>query len=694
MPDTFAINQVGNMFRNGQLVPRSKHRTNVWKYFVYSERKDKTTCAVDLCKTVLSGKNTTRLRRHLQLKHPVIYAMLPRDGIRSSGRGTSDDQPSPQVPGIVTDTLRKKFKKKLKSIMDSLLKSTVSEVANAFDVFTFDHQMVVKQKIEECSMLRLKLEKAEKKLREQNGMWGQMEDVTHTSGQMMPELTVDVPDDWCAPLGCENVVDQTPSTSYEAREDRSSSLCSLSVSLWRLPDIKQEVQDDGYQLDSPLSCPYSDEGPQHNLEPTKDQKKPLSTTKHSRPRSVKATGNLNRSIKPKPEQPLYAAMRSNESLPRTEKVKMQVPNTEKGRGKKRNLRAIKLEPEPMEDKSVYKTYRCKFCSKLFDTEFGRSVHLRSHKTCTGCHKIFQFPSHLRNHKKTCANLQRANCLEIEQSLRLRKRKKLSPGEDTSILPIETQHANRKLRAKKRSKNSANLQKRDKAFLCTNCHKSFCSIVWLKNHTSKHLPCPKCYKIFCTKYFLQRHIYKDHPQNPNERLEPSKAVDRELAAISSMEKLGNFSAVSSKEKHSELGAGSSKENPKLGAVSSKENPKLGAVSSKEKRELGAVSSKEKLSKFSAVSSKEKLSKFSAVSSKEKLSKFSAVSSKEKSRELGAVSSNVKQSAFSAKENFSELGAVSSKEKHRELGAVSSKEKLGAVSPKEKQCCEDDSKNVFG
>jgi hypothetical protein len=42
----------------------------------------------------------------------------------------------------------------------------------------------------------------------------------------------------------------------------------------------------------------------------------------------------------------------------------------------------------------------------------------------------------------------------------------------------------------------------------------------------------------------------------------------------------------------------------------------------------------------------------------------------------------------------MGAVSSKTEGTELGAFSSKESLGAVSPKEKQCCEDDSKNLFG
>ena len=40
-------------------------------------------------------------------------------------------------------------------------------------------------------MLRLKLEQAENKLREQNGTWGKMEDETYTAGPIMPELNVD-----------------------------------------------------------------------------------------------------------------------------------------------------------------------------------------------------------------------------------------------------------------------------------------------------------------------------------------------------------------------------------------------------------------------------------------------------------------------------------------------------------------------
>ena len=433
---------------------------------------------------------------------------------------------------------------------------------------------------------------------------------------------------------------------------------------------------------------FVETGPQDNLEHTEAQKKPLSTTKHSRPRSSKATRNLNGSIKPNAEQP----------MDRRKEVKMEVPNTEKVKGKKRKLPAIKLETEPMEEKSAGKTYRCKFCGEYFDTEVGRSIHLRIHKKCTGCQKMFRYPSHLRLHKRKCTVVKAETSQEIKKTLCLRKRRRLSTGEDTSIFLVPTQDADRKKRAQKRSKVGTNSPKKDKSFLCTNCHKSFCSIVWLKNHLSKHLPCPKCKKIFCSSYILKTHIYKDHPKNPDKTLEPS--VERVLGAVSSKEKHVELGAVSSKEKHVEVGVVSAKsKHVELGSFSAKEkHVEVGAVSSKSKHvELGAVSAKSKHVESGAVSSKEKHVELGAVSSKEKHVEVGAVSSKANHSELGAVSSKANHSelgAVSSKANHSELGAVSSKTKGSELGAVSSKEKSGAVSPKEKQCCEGDSKNQFG
>lgn len=68
--------QLTNMSRHGQPGKRSKSCGDVWKYFLYNARRDKASCAVDFCTTIISGKKTANLRRHLQHKHPIIYAMV------------------------------------------------------------------------------------------------------------------------------------------------------------------------------------------------------------------------------------------------------------------------------------------------------------------------------------------------------------------------------------------------------------------------------------------------------------------------------------------------------------------------------------------------------------------------------------------------------------------------------------------
>uniref|UniRef100_A0A3Q3JV63 C2H2-type domain-containing protein n=1 Tax=Monopterus albus TaxID=43700 RepID=A0A3Q3JV63_MONAL len=61
---------------------------------------------------------------------------------------------------------------------------------------------------------------------------------------------------------------------------------------------------------------------------------------------------------------------------------------------------------PPLSQSCKKTYPCRFCKKVFDTSFGRSVHVRSHKRCKGCKKVFSFPSVLKYHKPHCEMLKK------------------------------------------------------------------------------------------------------------------------------------------------------------------------------------------------------------------------------------------------------------------------------------------------
>lgn len=77
-PETFCDRLGLIMFRNGELAPPDKGpRSDVWKYFVYSERRRQSSCTVGSCpRRVVPGRKTSHLRRHLELEHPAIYGMV------------------------------------------------------------------------------------------------------------------------------------------------------------------------------------------------------------------------------------------------------------------------------------------------------------------------------------------------------------------------------------------------------------------------------------------------------------------------------------------------------------------------------------------------------------------------------------------------------------------------------------------
>uniref|UniRef100_A0A8P4KA80 C2H2-type domain-containing protein n=1 Tax=Dicentrarchus labrax TaxID=13489 RepID=A0A8P4KA80_DICLA len=125
------------------------------------------------------------------------------------------------------------------------------------------------------------------------------------------------------------------------------------------------------------------------------------------------------------------------------------------------------EQETVENRGE-KRYSCRFCHKVFDTQFGRSVHVRSHKKCRGCKKEFPFPSVLRCHKPFCAKL-----------------KKLL----------------------------------EKKFPCNLCNKKFHSRCRLGDHMRVHtgekpFPCSMCPKKFRINQSLKLHILRIHKDQVN------------------------------------------------------------------------------------------------------------------------------------------------------------------------------------
>lgn len=189
----------------------------------------------------------------------------------------------------MSEKVQKAFRVQLSSVMDSLLTAAVCEIAKIFEGSLNEQQEELTQKGDEISALMEKLKQAERRLKE--GAKGG-EDPDNTSGQTVSSVTaisetegklimhrhsniisglVDCGDmhvfspswcqlssimflvkfvslgfyavpDWCEPLQSEDSL-IPPSKIKKENEWPWVDLRPLSVSLWRIPNIKIEVSD-------------------------------------------------------------------------------------------------------------------------------------------------------------------------------------------------------------------------------------------------------------------------------------------------------------------------------------------------------------------------------------------------------------------------------------------------------------------
>uniref|UniRef100_A0A3Q0RCV8 C2H2-type domain-containing protein n=1 Tax=Amphilophus citrinellus TaxID=61819 RepID=A0A3Q0RCV8_AMPCI len=123
-------------------------------------------------------------------------------------------------------------------------------------------------------------------------------------------------------------------------------------------------------------------------------------------------------------------------------------------------------------------YSCKICKKMFDTEFGRSVHERSHKKCREAANTAQTPS---DEEETCA-------------------------------PNEKHPVNKKSTPSKNNNHQAH--KNAGRYTCTFCSKTFDFrfkfIAHMRIHTGeKPYSCSICPKKFRIAQSLQVHMVRRH-----------------------------------------------------------------------------------------------------------------------------------------------------------------------------------------
>ncbi|XP_054453780.1 oocyte zinc finger protein XlCOF22-like [Anoplopoma fimbria] len=412
----------------------------------------------------------------------------------------------------MSDLLLKTFRAQLTTSMDSVLRRAVLEIMMIFENSLHDHQMELVQKGEEVAQLKVKLQRAEVKLSEieHGGDRGtetkkrESEDVPSGPEQTsdVPEIDFTVPDDWCAPLGCETQTKQEEGFCPSVR------LRPLSIPLWPIPIIKQEVVNhDIVSYQQTKSLRRSRRGSSSNERHT--QKEQVTRRRPVRSDMKK----LLLDIKQEYTDPTGGAGPRRRGKHVTGK---EPENTMKSKREGKKIAAAESREKETVKNDSGKRYICKFCKKEFNTMFGRSVHVRSHKKCKGCKKEFPFPSALRCHKRFCKKLQillakKAQSTNPPKLETCDEENLTASGKKRVIVQTESKPSSNNL-----SEQSVQKDGSAKKHSCVHCNKKFRNSWRMKEHVRVHtgerpFPCSVCPKKFRVNQELKKHMLRMHKE---------------------------------------------------------------------------------------------------------------------------------------------------------------------------------------
>lgn len=157
----------------------------------------------------------------------------------------------------------------------------------------------------------------------------------------------------------------------------------------------------------------------------------------------------------------------------------------------------------MEDQyDVEGTYSCRFCKKEFGTSLGHKVHLRTHLKCSGCKKMFPYPSVLKGHIFYCDKVKL-----LKAKMQSTSPSQSQPDEENRAAPSEKQeHASLNKPSKKHGSS--------RMHCCTYCQKQFHTKSKLNGHLRTHtgetpFACRMCPKKFHAAQALKVHIQRIH-----------------------------------------------------------------------------------------------------------------------------------------------------------------------------------------
>ncbi|XP_014880786.1 zinc finger protein 184-like isoform X2 [Poecilia latipinna] len=304
----------------------------------------------------------------------------------------------------MSDSLMRGVRVQLTTTMDSVLRTAVFEVMRILESALYNHKMEMAQKGEEIAQLKIKLQAAEIKLKDFEMSSQRRAETTETQSKpkvvpvapeqpiTVPEIDVEVPDDWCAPLGCD--------TSNRQEEGCPSvRLRQFSIRLFPVPLVKHEENNNVINVQkSPVgrrSKRISAMNEKPN--PSQDESKPGSNRAARHP---KISGDLNKLLHGLSKD--YCDLSGLDRLRKRRTSEETLTDNDK-KEKKDEEDSLKNE-EKNQRKSKY---ICKTCYKVLNTKKGMRAHERFQKKCKGCLKAFCFQNDVKYHKRVCAEYKKS-----------------------------------------------------------------------------------------------------------------------------------------------------------------------------------------------------------------------------------------------------------------------------------------------
>ncbi|KAF7228218.1 zinc finger protein 425 isoform X1 [Nothobranchius furzeri] len=401
----------------------------------------------------------------------------------------------------MADELMRGYRVQLTTTMDSVLRTALFEVMKIFENALHEQKVQLAQKAAEISQLKVKLRRAELKLKD---LPSDCPKQAETQTQVFSDASALAPAvaqgdfkgsyEHCAPLGCET------GTQKEEGLYPNVKLRPFSIQLSQIP-VKAEASNYSIHLKrkghSKTSGKFSGANAEleHGLIRTK-----LNCDQQNQRQQKPIKKDMYKLLEENRRQHsdildlarLRTRNKSETTLPKKN------PSDQSNSADKDSK---STGPNVVENNPTF--FSCMYCNKNFTTKGGLKTHIRYHKTCQGCRNVFPYVEFTNVHKKSCKNYRKLMKNEAKNST--------NTHEEDNVPALSRSQVTIKEEPMETSVNPTNaLPVRHLCHICNIKFKLKAKFdKHMRHHTLNTWPCSMCSRLFFSLGTLKCHMTRVH-----------------------------------------------------------------------------------------------------------------------------------------------------------------------------------------